>query len=126
MAADLEVLLVDDEEIVGKRLKPALEKRGYRVEVFQDGHTAIERLKEKHFDIVVTDIRMEEVDGLDVLEAIASSSPATKTIMITGYARADVVREAQLKGAFDVIAKPFRPQDLVEILERAAREIRGA
>jgi DNA-binding NtrC family response regulator len=123
MGSTLEVLLVDDEEIVGKRLKPALDKKGYSVEVLRDGRSAIERLKQKTFDIVVTDIRMDEVDGLGVLEAVQQSSPGTKTIMITGYARADVVREAQLKGAFEVIAKPFRPKDLLEILERAAREI---
>ena len=124
MEDNLKVMLVDDEEIVCKRLKAALEKYGYVVDVFQSGGTAIERLKETQYDIVVTDIRMDDVDGLDVLKAVRKSSPRTKIIMITGYATAEVAREAQAKGAFAFIAKPFRPKDLQILLEKAARELR--
>jgi DNA-binding NtrC family response regulator len=120
----LEVMLVDDEEIVCKRLKTALEQDGYAVDIFQNGSAAIERLKEKQYDIVVTDIRMDEVGGLDVLRAVRSTSSRTKIIMITGYATAEVAREAQAKGAFGFIAKPFRPKDLRELMEKAARELR--
>jgi DNA-binding NtrC family response regulator len=123
MGNNLKVMLVDDEEIVCKRLKTALEKYGYEVDVFQGGVPAIERLKEKQYDIVVTDIRMDDVDGLDVLKAVRKGSPRTKIIMITGYATAEVAREAQAKGAFAFIAKPFRPKDLHALLEKAAREL---
>ena len=125
MQDNLKVMLVDDEEIVCKRLKTALEKYGYSVDVFQSGAQAVERLEENRYDIVVTDIRMEEVDGLDVLKAVRASSPKTKIIMITGYATAEVAREAQAKGAFAVIAKPFRPKDLRSLLEKAARELKA-
>ncbi len=120
----IEVLIVDDEQIVGKRLKSALEKHGYAVEVFQSGQSAIDRLQEKQFDIVVSDIRIDEVDGLDILEAVQNSSSRTKTILITGYATVEVAREALVKGAFDFIAKPFRPKDLRKVIEKAAREIK--
>ncbi len=123
MAENLRVMLVDDEAIVCKRLKTALESYGYSVDTFQSGGPAIERLRESNYDIVVTDIRMDDVDGLDVLEAARSSSPRTKIIMITGYATAEVAREAQAKGAFAFIAKPFRPKDLQKLLEKAAREL---
>ena len=123
MEDSLKVMLVDDEEIVCKRLKSALEKYGYIVDVFQNGGAAIERLNENQYDIVVTDIRMDDVDGLDVLKAVRRSSPRTKIIMITGYATAEVAREAQAKGAFAFIAKPFRPKDLHALLEKAAREL---
>jgi DNA-binding NtrC family response regulator len=125
MHDNLTVMLVDDEEIVCKRLKTALEQDGYAVDVFQDGAAAIDRLKEKQYDIVVSDIRMDEVDGLDVLRAVRKSSPRTKIIMITGYATAEVAREAQAKGAFAFIAKPFRPRDLRELLEKAAKELQN-
>ena len=124
MANDIQVLLVDDEEIVGKRLKPSIEKAGYEVEVFQNGSEAVNRIKDKHFDIVVTDVRMDEVDGMDVLQAVQEASPGTRTIIITGYARSDLVREAQIKGAYDFIAKPFRPKDLLKIIDQAARDLR--
>ena len=70
MADGLEVLLLDDEPIVGKRLKPALTKLGCNVEVFEAPRKALARIDQKEFDIVVTDIRMDEVDGLEVLQHV--------------------------------------------------------
>ncbi len=123
MARSLEVLVLDDEPIVGKRLKPALEKNGYLVEVFEDGRSALARLEEKVFDIVVTDVRMDDVDGIQVLEAVQRLSARTKVIIITGYATVELAREALAKGAFDFIAKPFKPQDLRLVIEKAAQEL---
>lgn len=123
MARNLEVLVLDDEPIVGKRLKPALEKDGYAVEVFEDGRSALARLQEKEFDIVVTDVRMDEVDGIQVLEAVQRLSTHAKVIIITGYATVELAREALAKGAFDFIAKPFKPQDLRAVIEKAAKEL---
>ena len=123
MERKLELLIVDDEPIVGRRLKSALEKHGYEVEVFETGQSAIQRLKERQFDIVVSDVRMEDADGLDVLEAVKQSSSRTKTILITGYATVELAREALAKGAFDFLAKPFQPKDLRAIIEKAAKEL---
>ncbi len=123
MAEGLEVLLLDDEPIVGKRLKPALAKIGCNVEVFEDPKKALERIDQKEFDIVVTDIRMDEVDGLQVLEHVRQSSERTKVIMITGYAMMAVAREAMEKGAFDFISKPFKPDDLRKVIAKAAEAI---
>lgn len=125
MEDPLQIVVVDDEPIVRKRLKPALEKSGYVVEVYDDGSGLLERLKEKTFDIVVTDVRMEDVDGIRVLEEVLSHSARTKVIIITGYATVEVAREALSKGAFDFIAKPFKPNDLRMIIEKAAGAIRA-
>ena len=76
------------------------------------------------FDIVVTDIRMDEVDGLEVLEHVSAHSKNTKVIIITGYATVEVAREALAKGAFDFIAKPFKPNDLRAIIEKAAKQLK--
>jgi len=116
----LRVMILDDEPIVGKRLSPALEKVGFNVEVFQDPREAMARLGEEEFDIVVTDVRMEEIDGIQVLEHVMSSCPNTRVIMITGYATVEVAREALVKGAFDFIAKPFKPKDLRAVINKAA------
>ena len=116
----LQVLVLDDEPIVGRRLKTALEKSGYEVESFEDAREALRRSDEKVFDIIVTDVRMEEVDGLQVLEHVLARSARSKVIVITGYATVEVAREALAKGAFDFIAKPFKPDDLREVIARAA------
>jgi DNA-binding NtrC family response regulator len=116
-------MVIDDEQIVGKRLKPALEKTGSIVETFEDGGTALRRLEEQPFDIVVTDIRMDGMDGIEVLERVLAKSARTKVIIITGYATVEVAREALSKGAFDFIAKPFKPNDLRAIIDRAAKAV---
>lgn len=116
----LRVMIVDDEPIVGKRLTPALEKNGFEVESFLDPAEALGRLKEVKFDIVVTDFRMEELDGIQVLTHIMESCPETRVILITGYATVEVAREALVKGAFDFIAKPFKPKELRAVINKAA------
>ncbi len=123
MPEGLEVLLLDDEPIVGKRLKPALAKIGCNVEVFENPKEALDRIDQKEFDIVVTDIRMDEVDGLQVLQHVRKTSERTKVIMITGYAMMAVAREAMEKGAFDFIAKPFKPDDLRKVIAKAAKAL---
>lgn len=121
----LSILVLDDEPIVGKRLRAALEKSGYAVEVFEDSRAALRRLDEKEFDIIVTDVRMEEVDGIQVLEHVLERSARTRVIVITGYATVEVAREALAKGAFDFIAKPFKPDDLRQVIRKAAEDLRA-
>ncbi|UCH22226.1 MAG: response regulator [Deltaproteobacteria bacterium] len=123
MKDKIEVLLVDDEAIVGNRLKPALTKIGCNVEVFEDPKEALKRIDEKEFDIIVTDIMMEDVNGIQLLEHVHRESEWTKVIMITGFATEALAREAMAKGAFDIIAKPFRPSDLREVIAKAAEAL---
>jgi DNA-binding NtrC family response regulator len=119
MSDRLRILLIDDEEIVNKRLRPALEREGYEVESFMVGKDALASISAKDFDIVVTDMRIDEVNGLQVLEAARKKSPRTQVVLITGYATMELAREALSKGAFEVIAKPFKPQDLRDAVTRA-------
>ena len=121
MATQAQILVVDDEPIACSRLKTALEKHGYSVQTCPGGAAAIELLKTQHFQVVVSDLRMDDVSGLDVLDLVRAQHPSTPMILITGYATVEVAREALAKGAFDFIAKPFRPQDLRAIIERALR-----
>jgi len=124
MQGTLQVMLIDDEPIVGKRLKPAIEKKGYEVEAFTTGAEALARLDEKTFDIVITDVRMDEIDGIEVMTRVKERSPHTRVIIITGYATIEMAHEALAKGAFDFIAKPFKPNDLRAVIERAADSLR--
>jgi DNA-binding NtrC family response regulator len=116
----LHVMILDDEPIVGKRLQPTLAKAGFEVEFFEDPAKALSRLGEKEFDIVVTDLRMEGVGGITILEHVMAHCPRTRVILITGYATVEVAREALVKGAFDFIAKPFKPRDLQAVVAKAA------
>lgn len=123
MSENLTVLLLDDEPIVGRRLKPALAKIGCEVEVFEDPEAALARVGQKEFDVVVTDIRMDQIDGMQVLEFVRERWPRCKVIMITGYAMMSLAREAMEKGAFDFIAKPFKPDDLRRVIAKAAKAL---
>lgn len=114
------VLLIDDEPIVGQRLKGTLEKLGCEVDVFQDPVKALDRIREKGFDIIVTDVMMPDVNGIQILEAAKVVNTDAKVIVITGFATSDLARECMEKGAFDMIAKPFKPSDLRSLVVRAA------
>jgi len=116
----LTVMILDDEPIVGKRLKPVLEKSGFVVECFEDPAEALGRIAEKEFDVIVTDLRMEGKDGIEILEHVMKHCDRTRVILITGYATVEVAREALIKGAFDFISKPFKPQDLRAVVNKAA------
>ena len=123
MGKSLDILILDDEPIVGKRLKPTLMRDGHRVEIFVDPKEAVSRLEQKNFDIVVTDIRMEELDGIQVLETVTAKSPETKVIMITGYATLELARESLTKGAFEFIAKPFKLGEIRATILKAAQAL---
>lgn len=117
------VLLIDDEPIVGQRLKGTLEKLGCEVDVFQDPGKALDHIREKGFDIIVTDVMMPDVNGIQILEAAKAVNADAKVIVITGFATSDLARECMEKGAFDMIAKPFKPSDLRTLVVRAAGEM---
>lgn len=123
MSDNLQVLLLDDEPIVGRRLKPALAKIGCDVDVFEDPELALAKMAQKEYDVVVTDIRMDQIDGMQVLEFVRERWPRSKVIMITGYAMMSLAREAMEKGAFDFIAKPFKPDDLRRVIAKAAHAL---
>lgn len=121
----LDICIIDDEVVVCKRLQQALQNDGHRVETFVSSSTAIKRIGEKRFDVVVTDIRMEEIDGMEVLDAVLAKGEDTKVIIITGYATIEVAKEAELKGAFDFLSKPFRPNDLRVVIAKAADALKA-
>jgi DNA-binding NtrC family response regulator len=123
MGKGLEILVLDDEPIVGDRLKPFLEGEGHRVEVFVDPKEALTRLKAKEFDIVLTDVRMENIDGIQVLERVRAKSDRTKVLMITGYATVELARQALSKGVFDFIAKPFKLEDIRAMVNKASEAL---
>ena len=124
MTDKVTVCILDDEPIVGDRLRPELEDDGYEVEVFTDSASAIKRVEEKSFDIVITDLKMEGVDGMGFLEKVKEKGPNTEVIVITGYATIETARESFVKGAYDFIAKPFRISEIRDVVKKAKRRVR--
>lgn len=120
MSDRFRILVIDDEPIVGERLKAFLVRDGHQVESFVNPAAALERLQEVDVDLVITDIRMGEMDGIEVLDKVLTISPKTKVIMISGYATLDLARESLTKGAFDFIAKPFKLKEIRNTIKKAA------
>ena len=115
------ICILDDEPIVGDRLKPELEDDGYDVEVFTDSASALARLEETCFDIFITDLKMEGVDGMGFLERVKEKCPGCEVIVITGYGTLESAREALIKGAYDFITKPFRLGDIRDVVKKAKK-----
>ncbi|HKJ01112.1 MAG TPA: response regulator [Longimicrobiales bacterium] len=118
------VLLLDDEPIVCERLKPALEKIGFYVESYTESQKAVDRFMEESFDVLVTDLKMRKPDGLEVMEFVKRHSPATKVIIITGFATVETATRTMKSGAADFIAKPFKIRDLRDLIVRLTTEER--
>jgi DNA-binding NtrC family response regulator len=114
-----DILIVDDEPIVGQRLAAALRRDGHVVTAHTDPAGALRELDRRSFDVVVCDIRMGEIDGLQVLTRALETSPRAKVIMITGYATLELAKESLAKGAFDFVAKPFKLAELRKSLDKA-------
>ncbi len=125
MSDKLEIMIIDDEEIVGTRLKPALEKEGFVVETYTDSRQAKERLEAHRYDILVTDLKMAEVDGMELFRFVKELHPDTAVILISGFVTVEVTREALQAGVADVIQKPFRISRLKEVINTIAEKITG-
>ena len=106
------ILVVDDEEIARSNMEYILRKDGYQVEAAASGAEALERFKNQDFDLVLTDLKMEKMDGLQLLEAVKQISPNTELVMITGYATVSTAVDALRKGAAHYLSKPINLDDL--------------
>jgi DNA-binding NtrC family response regulator len=113
------VLVVDDEEIVLKSCRRILEGEGHQVFTALSGKKAFEILASQPIDIVITDIKMPEMDGMELLERMKKEYPDVLVIMITGYSTVQSAVQAMKLGAFDYIPKPFTPDEVTVVVERA-------
>jgi len=118
------LLIVDDEEIALKNLQHVMKKEGYDVTITQSGVDALSLMGEQPFDLLLTDLRMEKVDGMQLLKACRACNPEGEVIMITGYATAESAVEAMKRGAFYYIAKPFRLDEVRKVVSEAMEKVR--
>jgi CheY-like chemotaxis protein/DNA-binding HxlR family transcriptional regulator len=120
----LRVLVVDDNSVFRTELGELLEAEGQKAEVVASVAQAVERLERGRFDLILTDLKMPRESGLDLLRTVRERWPGTLAVMITGRAAVDSAVEAMRLGAFDYLAKPFRPDQLRETLRLAEAERR--
>ena len=113
------ILVVDDEESVRKMIAVLLQKEGYQVSISGSGEEALEMLGVGEVDLVLCDIRMPDLDGLQVLSRIRKSFPEVTVIMMSAFGTVDLAVEAMKTGAYDYISKPFKPDEILLTLKKA-------
>lgn len=114
------ILVVDDEKKMVVLLKSALEHRGHEVVGVYGGQEALDAVKAAAFDVVLTDLRMEPVGGMQVLEEVKTMAPETAVVILTAYGEVQNAVEALQKGAFQYLTKPFNFQEVAHVVEQAA------
>lgn len=122
--ASLEILIVEDNQSVRKVISNLLLKSGYHVEAVENGIAAIDKLQERYFDLVITDYKMEPMNGMELLHKIKGSWPGTEVIMMTAFGSIESSVEAIKGGAFDYITKPFENEALLALVNKLVEEKR--
>jgi two-component system response regulator HydG len=119
MPRQTNILVVDDEETMRDSCRQALSRNENRVKVAEDGVTALAMLEKESFDLVILDLKMPGLSGMEVLKQIKAGDPEAVVIVITGYPTVDSAVEAMKTGAYDFVPKPFTPEGLRAIVKRA-------
>lgn len=122
METEKKLLVIDDEPAIREGVRRILESESFQVETFASGHAALERIKQEPFDLVVTDLKMPGISGMEVLKAIKEIQPDLPVIFITGYSSVDSAVEVMKLGAVDYIAKPFTPEEMLQTVKTALEQ----
>ena len=115
------LLIIEDDAAFCQMLQKFLTKRGYEVETSFNAPDAKQKIQKSNFDLILTDLRLPDYDGIQLLSDIKSVNPATQVIVMTGYAEVGSAVNAMKKGAFDYISKPFTPDEIVMVLDNAMK-----
>jgi len=119
MSSKTKILVIDDELIVLKSCERILSEAGYEIETAQSSPQGLKLVDEGKFDVVLTDLKMPEISGMEVLKTVRESHPDVIVIMITGYSTIQTAVEAMKLGAADYISKPFTPEELLDAISKA-------
>ena len=122
MSAKLQVLVIDDDAVVGRSFDRVLSDKGYEVSTAQSGEEALETMENSEFDVVFTDIKMPGMDGLEVTERIKARCPWTPVVVITGYGTQDNEAKASVLGASGFVRKPLTPEIIENITLKAVKD----
>ena len=119
MAAGKRVLVIDNEEGICRMMEAVLGDAGYEVETRTRSSEAVEEFAPSRWDLVISDVKMPGLNGLEVLEKIKEKDPAVPVVMITAYATVEMSIQALRRGAYDMLTKPFEPEELLYRVKNA-------
>ena len=119
------ILIVEDEQIARDNLAHVISKEGYDAITAKDGFEATQLINKHHFDIILTDLKMDKIDGMGVLESAKNKDPDIEVIMITGYATVSTAVTAMKKGSFHFITKPFKVEEIRSVIKQALNKKKG-
>ena len=117
-----QILIIDDEQVIRSGCQQILESNGYSVDLAENGKIGLDKIKKNSYDLILTDIMMPEMDGMQLLDELQKMNVKTVSIVITGYASIESAIDAGRKGAFDYIAKPFDSDELLTRVDRGLKQ----
>jgi two-component system sensor histidine kinase/response regulator len=117
------ILFIDDENIVLHSCKRIFKNSGYNIDTASSGEEGLQKVNDNEYDIVVSDLKMPGIGGMEVLKTIRKEYPNLTVIIFTGYANVETARDALKNGAFDYIPKPFTPEEIRDVLENAIKSL---
>ena len=118
--------VIDNEEGICRMMEAVLSDRGYQVAACTRSFEAVERFAPGRWDLVITDVKMPGMDGLEVLQKVKEKDPAVPVVMITAYATVEMSIQALRRGAYDMLTKPFEPEELLYRVKNALQQTRAA
>src|SRR5512138_2337193 len=118
------VLVVDDEKFIRDIIADFLGMEGYIVRTAEDGTSAVNELERARYDMVISDLKMPKMGGLDLLKEVARVHPDTLTVIMTGFGTVETAIDAMKRGAYDYILKPFKVEEIVHIVQRGLEKRR--
>ena len=121
-----QILVMEDELIMAKGLEMVLTEEGYDVDLAMTGHSALDKFIQKPFDLLVADLRLPDMDGMDVIKEVKDRAPETEAIIITGYPSVSTAVNSVKMGVFDYIRKPFTEDELKGAVQGALKKKKEA
>jgi formate/nitrite transporter len=115
------ILVIDDEQIVGESLRKTFRDEGYEIDTARSGQEGLQKARRESFDLMIVDLKMPDISGLDVVRKIKEEQPDAMMVMITGYSTVDSATEALRTGVFDYLPKPFTPEEITSVVGKALK-----
>src|SRR5262249_33398549 len=118
------VLIVDDEKFIRDILADFLGMEGYHVRTAEDGAAALGELNRSSYDLIISDLKMPRMGGIELLEAIGTAAPNALTVIMTGFGTVETAIDAMKRGAYDYILKPFKVEEVIHVVQRGLEKQR--
>jgi DNA-binding NtrC family response regulator len=118
------VLVADDEKVIREILSDFLTMEGYVVRTVEDGQAALDELEQRSYNLVITDLKMPRMGGIELLEEVNRRGLGVLTVIMTGFGTVETAIDAMKKGAYDYILKPFKVEEVIHIVQRGLEKQR--